>query len=168
MGLTQDQLAKALKTSRKTINFYEAGTHRIPGSVELALLSLASSTFLPLAGTVAAGRPIEPFPQAQTVEVPLSMARQGKNFALRVKGESMRDDGILTGDIVVVRKQSTAHNGQMVVALVNGEATIKRYIKKANCIELHPANPSMEPILVALEDKFRIEGIVVGLIRHIQ
>jgi len=115
---------------------------------------------------VAAGNPIEPIPQTELVDVPPSMARGGENFALRVKGESMRDEGILPGDLVIVHKQATARNGQTVVALVNQEATIKKYYRKAGRIELHPANAAMKPIIVTSEDEFKIEGIVIGLIRY--
>jgi len=78
----------------------------------------------------------------------------------------MRDDGILPGDIVIVHKQPSARNGQTVVALVNQEATIKRYYKKPDRIELHPSNAAMQPIIVMPEDEFRIEGLVIGVIRH--
>ena len=78
----------------------------------------------------------------------------------------MIDDGILSGDLVVVRKQPTAQNGQTVVALVNGEATIKVYYKRARHIELHPANVVMKPLVVTPEDEFTIEGVLVGVIRH--
>ena len=84
---------------------------------------------LPLAGTVAAGKPIEAIETPDTIEVPRSMAGKGENFVLRVKGDSMIEDGILDGDFVIVRKQETAHNGQTVVALMDGEATGKR----SNC-----------------------------------
>ena len=78
----------------------------------------------------------------------------------------MKDEGILPGDLVVVHKQGTAKNGQTVVALVNGEATIKTYRKKDAYIELHPANEMMQPIVVRPSDEFQIEGIVIGVIRH--
>jgi repressor LexA len=94
------------------------------------------------------------------------MLRTGENFALRVKGESMRDEGILPGDLVIVHKQRTARNGQTIVALVNQEATIKKYYRKEKQIELHPANVTMAPIVVAPSDEFVIEGVVIGLIRH--
>lgn len=121
-----------------------------------------------LAGIVAAGEPVEPIPQTEQVEVPKSMVGRGTTFALRVKGTSMRDDGILPGDIVVVQKQSTARNGQTVIALINGEATIKTYHRTARTVELRPANETMQPILVKDTDTFRIEGIVVGVIRHLR
>ena len=121
-----------------------------------------------LAGVVAAGEPIEPIPQTERVEVPKSMIGRGETFALRVKGSSMRDEGILSGDVVVVQKQPTARNGQTVIALVNGEATIKTYQRKAGTVELHPANETMQPIVVKPTDTFQIEGIVVGVIRHLR
>jgi len=121
---------------------------------------------LPLAGTVAAGRPIEAVETPDTIEVPASMVGPGENFVLRVQGDSMIGDGILDGDFVVVRKQAAAENGQTVVALIRGEATVKRFQRKGERIELHPANPAMEPIVVEGEESFRIEGVVVGVIRH--
>ncbi|MCA9474845.1 MAG: transcriptional repressor LexA, partial [Nitrospira sp.] len=123
-------------------------------------------TQIPMAGIVAAGNPIEPIPQTELVEVPPSMLRTGDNFALRVKGESMRDEGIMSGDLVIVRKQRTARNGQTVVALINQEATIKKYYRKEGHIELHPANVTLSPIVVTPTDEFEIAGVVIGLIRH--
>ena len=96
------------------------------------------------------------------------MIGRGETFALRVKGTSMKDEGIFPGDVVVVQKQATARNGQTVIALVNGEATIKTYHRKAGTVELHPANETMQPILVKPTDAFQIEGIVVGVIRHLR
>ena len=78
----------------------------------------------------------------------------------------MKDEGILPGDLIVVRKQETAQNGQTVVALVNGEATVKTYFKKPEHIDLHPANPAIQPILVQPADEFRIEGVLICVIRH--
>jgi repressor LexA len=115
---------------------------------------------------VAAGAPIEPISQAELVAVLPPLLRGGETFALRVKGESMKDDGILPDDLVVVRKQGTARNGQTVVALVNNEATIKKYYRKDGRIELHPANAAMKPIIVSSRDEFSIQGIVAGVIRH--
>lgn len=122
---------------------------------------------LRLAGTVAAGRPIEAVEVPDHIEVPSWMAGDGGNFVLRVRGDSMVGDGILDGDLVVVRKQATAENGQTVVALLGNEATVKRLVKRDGRIELHPANPVMTPIEVAAADSFRIEGVVVGVIRHL-
>jgi len=166
LGLTQQQLAEAIHTTRVSVARYEAGMRRIPGVVSVVLNQLRRKTAVPMAGLVAAGSPIEPVPQSELVDIPPSMLRSGETFALTVKGESMKDDGILPGDLVVVHKQGTAKNGQTVVALVNGEATIKTYIKKDAHIELRPANEMMQPIMVRPSDEFQIEGIVIGVIRH--
>ena len=166
LGLTQQQLADALRTTRVSVARYEAGMRKIPGIVSVAMDQLRQKTEIPMAGLVAAGTPIEPVPQSELVDVPPSMFRDGNSFALKVKGDSMKDEGILPGDLVVVQKQETAKNGQTVVALVNREATIKRYFKKGTHIELHPANETMQPILVHPSDEFQIQGIVIGVIRH--
>jgi len=166
LGLTQQQLANALHTTRVSVARYEAGMRRIPGMVRVALEQLQRRAEVPMVGIVAAGSPIEPVPQSELVDVPPSMLRGGNTFALRVKGESMKDDGILPGDLVVVRKQETARNGQTVVALLNQEATVKTYFKKDPHIELHPANAAMQPIVVQPSDEFHIEGILIGVIRH--
>ncbi|MFA5515006.1 MAG: transcriptional repressor LexA [Desulfuromonadales bacterium] len=121
---------------------------------------------LPLAGVVAAGRPIEAVETPGSIDVPSSMVGRGDNFVLRVRGDSMIGDGILDGDYVVVRRQPEAGNGQTVVALIGGEATVKRFQRKGQRIELHPANPTMTPIMVENEESFRIEGVVIGVIRH--
>ncbi len=121
---------------------------------------------LPLAGTVAAGKPIEAIETSDTIDVPPNMVGAGEHFVLHVAGDSMIEDGILDGDYVVVRKQATAENGQTVVALLDNEATVKRLQRHDQTIELHPANPTMQPITVDARVPFRIEGVVVGVIRH--
>ncbi|MBN2032891.1 MAG: transcriptional repressor LexA [Deltaproteobacteria bacterium] len=120
---------------------------------------------LPLLGRVAAGKPIEALEVADVIEVPPSMIGRGDHFVLQVKGDSMREDGILEGDFIVVRKQPTAQNGETVVALINGEATVKRYYRKRDSVELRPANPDMKPILVS-EGDLLIQGKVVGVMRQ--
>ncbi|MDF1536688.1 MAG: transcriptional repressor LexA [bacterium] len=122
---------------------------------------------LPLAGIVSAGKPIEAIETRDTIAVPPTMAREG-NFVLRVEGQSMIEDGILDGDYVVVRKQEYAERGQTVVAIMGNEATVKRFHRKGGRIELHPANSAMEPIIVQDDETFRIEGVVVGVIRHLK
>lgn len=166
LGLTQQQLADAMHTTRVSVARYEAGMRKIPGIVSVVLNQLRQKTEIPMAGLVAAGTPIEPVPQSELVDVPPSMFQDGKTFALKVKGESMKDEGILPGDLVIVRKQETAKNGQTVVALVNREATIKIYYRKEHHIELRPANDIMQPIIVQPSDEFQIEGLVIGVIRH--
>jgi repressor LexA len=165
LGLTQQALANRLKTTRVTIARYETGQRRIPGTVEFALAQLARPNSLPMAGIVAAGKPIEPVSQNETIEVPTGMAARN-NFVLQITGESMRDEGILPGDYVIVRSQSVAQNGETVIALVNGQATIKKYYRRGDLLELRPVNSTMQPIVVKQDDDFQIQGVVVGVIRY--
>jgi repressor LexA len=92
------------------------------------------------------------------------LLRGDDNFALRVVGDSMVDEGIRDGDIVIVKRQRDARNGQTVVALIGDDATIKQYHRRGSRIELRPANPRMYPIVVE-EGDLQIQGIVIGLIR---
>jgi repressor LexA len=120
---------------------------------------------LPLLGKVAAGKPIEAVEDTSVIEVPPSMLDSGDHFVLVVEGDSMVDDGILDGDYVVVRKQSTAENGETVVALVENEATVKRYYRSGGKVELRPANERMQSFWFKKGD-LRIEGKVVGVLRY--
>jgi len=127
----------------------------------------ANATELPLLGAVAAGLPIEVIEQQETIAVPPDMVRSGgKNFVLRVEGESMIDEQIRDGDYIVVSSQETAADGQMVVALIGGDsATVKKmYREPDGRIRLQPANPSMPPI-VEDASNVQIQGVVVGVIR---
>ena len=127
-----------------------------------------SETTLPLLGRVAAGLPIEAVADRESLSVPQDMVRSGKdNFVLRVEGDSMIDEQIRDGDYIVVASQSTASDGEVVVALVGGDsATVKRlYREPGNRIRLQPANPSMDPIVVNADD-VTVQGVVVGLIRR--
>lgn len=124
----------------------------------------AVAAAVPLLGRVAAGRPIEAIATPETIDVPEMLLRGDDNFALRVVGDSMVDEGIRDGDIVIVKRQRHVDNGQTVVALIGDEATIKQYFRRGARIELRPANARMNPIVVDEED-IQIQGIVVGLIR---
>ena len=119
----------------------------------------------PLLGRVAAGKPIEAVEDMDVIEVPPSMAGGGDYFVLQVKGDSMEEDGILDGDFVVIRRQPTAENGETVVALINNEATVKRYHKRKNHVELRPAHAGMEPLIVR-DENLRIQGKVMGVLRY--
>ena len=124
----------------------------------------SGSRGVPLLGLVAAGRPIEPFPNEESIEVPATLLGKGDHFVLRVRGESMVEDGILDGDYVVVARRDRAETGQTVVALVRGEATLKRYYPEGSRVRLQPANATMKPLLVEGRD-LTIQGVVTGLIR---
>ncbi|MFI5197807.1 MAG: transcriptional repressor LexA [Thermoanaerobaculia bacterium] len=125
----------------------------------------AGAVEIPLAGRIAAGQPIEPEPEGETVAVPEVLTRKGQNYVLRVNGSSMIDDGIHDGDFVVVNKREKASNGEMVAALLNGEATLKRFYREADGrIRLQPANERMSPIWVS-EGDLKVQGVVVGLMR---
>ncbi len=117
-----------------------------------------------LLGLVAAGRPIEPFPQEESIEVPSTMLGKGEHFVLRVRGESMIDDGILDGDFVVVARRERAEKGETVVALVRGEATLKRYYPEGARVRLQPANSTMKALTFDARDVM-IQGVVTGLMR---
>ena len=120
---------------------------------------------IPFLGTVAAGIPIEAIEVPESIEVPENFLGRGNNFALRVRGNSMIDDGIRDGDILIISRQPHAGNGQTVVALVHGEATVKKFYLQGDEVELRPANSQMEPIHVPARD-VEIVGAVVGLLRH--
>lgn len=125
-----------------------------------------ASVELPVMGRIAAGVPIEAISHASShVAVPGQMLSQGEHYALEVKGDSMIDVGINDGDIVVIRESTTADNGDIVVALVeDNEATLKRFVRKGNAIALEAANPAYET-RVFPEDKVKVQGRLVGLIR---
>lgn len=121
-------------------------------------------TGLPLLGTVAAGAPIEAIENAERIS--LDEMFSGRNrFALRVRGNSMIDDHIQDGDIVVIKKQETAENGQRVVVMIDGEVTLKRFYKAKNHIRLEPANPEMDTIIIGPDESPVILGVLVGVIR---
>lgn len=119
---------------------------------------------LPLVGRIAAGKPIEAIPQIETVDV-ASLFLGPRRYALRVVGDSMMDDGIFEGDIVVCERCETAENGQVVVALIdNHEATLKRFKREGSCVTLLPANTALQP-MEYLASRVQIQGIYVGLLR---
>ena len=122
---------------------------------------------LPILGLVAAGQPIETLGMHnETLEVPPFMMGRKNSYVLQVKGDSMIDEGIHTGDYVVVTEKPVPSNGEMVIALINGgEATLKRYYKEKDHIRLQPSNAAMEPIIIQQGTPIEIQGTVIGLIR---
>ena len=120
---------------------------------------------LPLVGQVAAGQPILAEENIEDyVQVPSIAGGEEGEYVLRVRGESMKDIGILEGDYVVVRPQDTATDGEIVVALVGEEATVKRFFREADHVRLQPENTTMEPIRT---NDVRVLGRVVGLFRNV-
>lgn len=119
---------------------------------------------IPLLGVIAAGEPIEAIEIPETISAPKELTRgQGKHYALRVQGDSMKDDGILNNDAIVVREQQVVDNGQIGVAIVNGnEATLKRIYKEKSAVRLQPANKNYKPIIAK---DVQIRGLVTGVIR---
>jgi repressor LexA len=121
---------------------------------------------IPLLGTVAAGQPIEAILSHDTISVPKDLQGHGRTFALRVRGESMIDENIQDGDVIIVQSQKTAENGQMVVALIDGSyATVKKFYREPDFIRLEPANPQFKPIFIKTPERIQIQGVVRGLIR---
>ncbi len=121
---------------------------------------------VPLLGTVAAGQPIEAILSHDTVSVPKGMQGRNRTFALRVRGDSMIDENIQDGDIIIVASQKTAENGQVVVALIDGNyATVKKFYREPEFIRLEPANPQFKPLFIKTPERIQIQGVVKGLIR---
>lgn len=136
-----------------------------------SLLDRASSAvaqlMVPLVGRVAAGNPILAAEHVEReVGIELALFSQTPDYLLRVRGLSMRDAGILDGDLLAVKKSPDARNGQIVVARIGEEVTVKRFARSGKRIELLPENPDFQPIIVTADDEFSIEGIAVGLIRN--
>ncbi|HEY2773920.1 MAG TPA: transcriptional repressor LexA [Candidatus Binatia bacterium] len=125
-----------------------------------------ASVTIPLLGRVAAGRPIEAIESKDTIDVPESLVRKRDSYALRVAGDSMMEEGILDGDLIVIEERADPRNGDVVVATIDGEATVKRYYREKNgSVRLQPSNAAYKPIVVEGGD-LRIRGAVVGLVRR--
>jgi len=129
--------------------------------------SSVSSLTLPLIGRVAAGSPILAQEHVdQTYYVESSLFQRKPDYLLKVRGMSMRDAGIMDGDLLAVQSTHDAKNGQIVVARLGDEVTVKHYLRTPHSIELHPENPDYQTIVVEPGEPFEIEGLAVGLIRN--
>ena len=120
---------------------------------------------LPLFGYIAAGRPLDVERSDETIPVPAHLTTRGENYVLKVRGDSMVEDGILDGDLVIISRREDATNGEMVVANVSGEVTLKRLYKEGERVRLQPANSMMGPIYASARDVM-VQGVVVGLMRR--
>jgi repressor LexA len=122
----------------------------------------------PIIGRIAAGSPILAVENIEgTVMLDAAFAKTGLTFLLKVKGTSMKDAGILDGDLVLVRQQSSAENGDIVAALINDEATVKYFKRRNTTVVLEPANSDFKPIAVQKEDQFSIVGKIIASLRII-
>lgn len=131
----------------------------------IELVEIERKITVRLLGSIAAGRPIEAVEIPEEIELSMLLNGAGEHYALRVQGDSMIEDGILDGDIVIVESRQTARAGEMVVALVDGEsATLKRFHPKGARVLLVPANHAMSPLDFAAE-RVQIQGVVVGQMR---
>jgi len=144
---------------------------RIPNvsrGIEIVKQETAEDDYeIPLLGLVAAGQPIEAVLSHETVSAPRNMIGRGRMFALRVRGDSMIDENIQDNDIIIVSSQQTAENGQMVVALIDGNyATVKKFYRESDFIRLEPANPQFKPIFIKTPGRLQLQGVVRGLIRN--
>lgn len=141
--------------------------HRLANRARsIQLATRDANPAIPLLGYVAAGQPIEAIATPEEIQVPEMFLGRGEYFALKVQGDSMIEEHIQDGDLVVVERRPRAENGEMVVALVDGEnATLKRFYREGPEVRLQPANPAHAPIRVDAR-RVIIQGIVVGVMRR--
>jgi repressor LexA len=139
----------------------------VPGASRGIRLLNEEEEGLPLIGRVAAGNPILAEENIEDrVRIEPALFKPRADYLLRVRGQSMRDAGILNGDLLAVHKTSDATSGQIIVARIDNDVTVKRFQRRGNAVQLLPENPDFEPIEVNLRDEnFAIEGIGVGVIR---
>lgn len=139
----------------------------IARGLELVQNIASEASKLPLVGSVPAGMPIDAIENIEgEYIIDSSFLPKGEAFTLRVSGDSMKNAGIFDGDIVMVERQAVARRGEIIVAIIGDEATVKRYFPENNKIRLQPENDAFEPIIVDKNSpEFRIAGKVVGLIR---
>jgi len=137
------------------------------GIREKTKLGLANNKGIPMLGAIAAGQPIDVIAAEDQLEIDKKYAETGC-YALKVKGESMREEGIYDGDYVIVKPEPSPRNGELVVALLgNGSATLKRFHKEKGQFRLQPANRNYEPIFVPGNEDLQIQGVVVALYRKL-
>jgi len=136
-----------------------------PSNAKRSLAPVARRGAVPLLGLIAAGRPIEAIENPEPVDVPESLLGPGERYALRVRGDSMVEDGIQDGDLIFVKRAVQAENGQTVVAVVDGEATLKRFHRRGATVELRPANAALRSTEWPAS-RVEIRGVLVGLLRR--
>ena len=170
---TLQEIASHLHVSGNLGVLREGLITRSPGSsrsIALANRIEPGSLLLPLVGSVRAGLPELAMEEIEAhIAVDPALVKSGDSFLLRVKGNSMVEAHIVEGDLAVVRPQATAENGEIVVALIDGEATLKRFFHEGDRIRLQPENASLEPIVIAADtQEVAIVGKVTGLCRVLE
>ena len=149
----------------RAIELLDRAIEGVRDTVESGVRSVVGGGRVPVLGQVAAGMPLLAEENIEEyVDVPALAGGEQADFTLRVKGDSMIDAGILEGDHVVVHKQETANDGDIVVALLGEEATVKTFYKENDHVRLQPENPTLEPIRTR---DVKILGRMVGLLRHV-
>ncbi|MEK7522256.1 MAG: transcriptional repressor LexA, partial [Patescibacteria group bacterium] len=148
---------------KKDFLLKEGNQHR-----SINVLPISQMVQVPLLGTIAAGQPIEATQEKESIAVPKNkIPNSGDVYALRVSGSSMIDENINDGDIVLIKQQTTAENGQKVVALIdNNSATLKKFYKEKNSIRLDSANKLFKPIIIQKDRDIKIQGVVLDVIQN--
>ncbi len=169
-----EEMAKKLKlSSLSSVHYHlsrlqEKGLiSRDPESYRSVQISENSEliTEIPLIGVIAGGQPIEAFEEKEMISVPRTLLSNGQHFALKVSGESMKNAGIFDHDIVIIKKQETANDGDIIVAIINGnEATLKKIYKEKDSFRLQPENEDMKPIFTK---ELLVQGKVVSVLRNL-
>jgi SOS regulatory protein LexA len=160
-GLEQAGYIKRVPRAKKSIQVVRQNERPASGS----------AVEIPLLGIVAAGGPIEAVMNFESIEVPSQMVIPNKTFALKVRGDSMVDNCIQDGDVLVVEQRVTANNGDTVVALIDGsEATVKQFYSTAgeDRVTLRPANKTYQPIEISPSSRVTVQGIVRGVLHFCQ
>ena len=171
-----EEIRKRLKlASVSTIHFHISKLKKggYLGNIEnkartISVASKEPMVKIPLLGTIAAGEPIEAIRENEFIAVPKNILPSGGNlYALRVMGNSMIDENIKDGDVVLVKQQDVAENGERVVALIdNHEATLKKFYQERGHIRLQPANKTFEPIIIRKDRDIKIQGVVIDVIKN--
>lgn len=136
-------------------------------SIEMVDVDAVGAVRIPLSGIISAGQPLESSATEEPISVPAEMLRdRAGSYALKVQGDSMMDEGIRDGDLVIVERRPQARDGETVVALIDGHrATLKRFFRSGGKVRLQPANPRVEPILLHAS-RLQVQGVVIGVIRR--
>jgi repressor LexA len=140
-------------------------TEKSARAIQLVDYRPGGAVELPLVGSVAAGDPIEAIQQSEDRLNFADLFAGPDHFVLKVKGQSMIEDHIADGDFVVIKKQTTANNGERVVAMIDNEVTLKRFYHERGHVVLYPANSAMNPIVVKSDSDTKVVGVLVGVLR---